>query len=371
VPGAEVEAVEAENLGNKAEKRVKLKSSDDEVIKVGEPLGDAGHELLDGKSVGSPLVVEVVGAIVEELLEGEAVEVVAAEGVHVLVVLLYALDVHGDGFGKVVELAEVAGHGDFGAFHAVVEARVRAAGEVGQEIVGEDLEGLTEYEKKALVTPAVDALKEEVPAAAEEEAPEPPTEAGREVDETKQPVGSAAGGLKEKPRAEETEQQIPTADVVELHSGDEAKYKLCKVRAAQFGDKGVPHITTFDGRTIKYSDPLIKANDTVKINLETGKVGENLFNDVVGEETLRMIEVYREFAYTQAAIPVVVGRESRLETFAGVAITYKNEVAGGEVAKFPVRVNAVPPRIASGSVPSMTAQKFKENTKLWEAIVSC
>jgi HSP20 family molecular chaperone IbpA len=79
-------------------------------------------------------------------------------------------------------------------------------------------EGLTEYEKKALVTPAVDALKEEVPAAAEEEAPEPPTEAGREVDETKQPVGSAAGGLKEKPRAEETEQQIPTADVVELRA---------------------------------------------------------------------------------------------------------------------------------------------------------
>jgi ribosomal protein L14E/L6E/L27E len=37
------------------------------------------------------------------------------------------------------------------------------------------------------------AEAEEVPAAAEEEAPEPPTEAGREVD-TKQPVGSAAGG---------------------------------------------------------------------------------------------------------------------------------------------------------------------------------
>jgi hypothetical protein len=40
------------------------------------------------------------------------------------------------------------------------------------------------------------------------------------------------------------------------------------------------------------------------------------------------------------------------------------------VAKFPVRVNAVPPRIASGSVPSMTAQKFKEDTKLWEKRVA-
>jgi hypothetical protein len=92
-----------------------------------------------------------------------------------------------------------------------------------------------------------------------------------------------------------------------------------------------------------------KAEDAVAETIQN--VGENLFNDVAGEETLRMIEVYWEFAYTQAAIPVVVGRKSRLETFVGAAITYKNEVAGGEVAKFPVRVNAVPPRIASGSVP--------------------
>jgi small subunit ribosomal protein S7e len=70
---------------------------------------------------------------------------------------------------------------------------------------------------------------------------------------------------------------------VELHTGDEVKYKLCKVRAAQFGDKGVPHITTFDGRTIRYLDPLIKANDTVKINLETGKVVEFIKFDIKGE----------------------------------------------------------------------------------------
>jgi hypothetical protein len=106
--------------------------------------------------VGSPLVAEVGGAIVEELLEGEAVEVVAAEGVHVLVVLLHALDVRGDGFGKVVELAEVAGHGDFGAFHAVVEARVRAAGEVGQEV-------LKVAKVKVVKEKAVKEPKEKVP----------------------------------------------------------------------------------------------------------------------------------------------------------------------------------------------------------------
>lgn len=48
------------------------------------------------------------------------------------------------------------------------------------------------------------------------------------------------------------------------------------------------------------------------------------------EEALRMIEVYREFAYSQAAIPVVVGRKSRLETFAGASITYTIEAMMGD-----------------------------------------
>jgi len=48
------------------------------------------------------------------------------------------------------------------------------------------------------------------------------------------------------------------------------------------------------------------------------------------EEALRMIEVYREFAYTQAAIPVVVGRKSRAETFAGAVITYTIEAMMGD-----------------------------------------
>ena len=43
----------------------------------------------------------------------------------------------------------------------------------------------------------------------------------------------------------------------------------------------------------------------------------------------------------------------------------KTEVAGGELAKFPARVNAIPPRIASGSVPSVTADNFREDSTLW------
>uniref|UniRef100_A0A1A9UQG2 40S ribosomal protein S4 n=1 Tax=Glossina austeni TaxID=7395 RepID=A0A1A9UQG2_GLOAU len=55
-------------------------------------------------------------------------------------------------------------------------------------------------------------------------------------------------------------------------SPEEAKYKLCKVRKTQLGAKGVPSIVTHDGRTIRYPDPLIKANDTVQVDIATGKI---------------------------------------------------------------------------------------------------
>eukprot|EP01027_Heterolobosea_sp_BB2_P025319 GEZU01038852.1.p2 GENE.GEZU01038852.1~~GEZU01038852.1.p2 ORF type:complete len:261 (+),score=98.33 GEZU01038852.1:44-826(+) len=53
---------------------------------------------------------------------------------------------------------------------------------------------------------------------------------------------------------------------------EEAKYKLCKVTAKRITDGSVPVISTHDGRTIRYPDPLIKVNDTVKIDLATGKI---------------------------------------------------------------------------------------------------
>jgi len=55
-------------------------------------------------------------------------------------------------------------------------------------------------------------------------------------------------------------------------SAEEAKYKLARVRNVFLGPKGIPVATTFDGRTIRYPDPLIKANDTVRIDIETGKI---------------------------------------------------------------------------------------------------
>lgn len=50
------------------------------------------------------------------------------------------------------------------------------------------------------------------------------------------------------------------------------QYKLCKVRKIIIGTKGIPHLVTHDARTIRYPDPLIKVNDTVRIDLESGKI---------------------------------------------------------------------------------------------------
>lgn len=61
---------------------------------------------------------------------------------------------------------------------------------------------------------------------------------------------------------------------------EEARYKLCRVRSCALGDKGVPYITTNDGRTIRYPDPLIKVNDTIKVDIETGKASEFIKFDI-------------------------------------------------------------------------------------------
>ncbi|RYG53620.1 40S ribosomal protein S4 [archaeon] len=59
-----------------------------------------------------------------------------------------------------------------------------------------------------------------------------------------------------------------------LHTiGDAEKdFKLARVVSEGVSAKQVPFVVTHDGRTIRYPDPLIKKNDTVKIDLASGKI---------------------------------------------------------------------------------------------------
>merc|ERR1712057_48586 len=55
---------------------------------------------------------------------------------------------------------------------------------------------------------------------------------------------------------------------------DENTFKLCRVNKLALGVRGIPFITTHDGRTIRYPDPLVRVNDVVKVDLATGKMTE-------------------------------------------------------------------------------------------------
>ena len=50
------------------------------------------------------------------------------------------------------------------------------------------------------------------------------------------------------------------------------QYKLCKIKRLSVGPKGVPFVVTSDGRTIRYPDPLVKVNDSVQVDLASGKI---------------------------------------------------------------------------------------------------
>ncbi|KAK6781782.1 hypothetical protein RDI58_019578 [Solanum bulbocastanum] len=51
-------------------------------------------------------------------------------------------------------------------------------------------------------------------------------------------------------------------------------------------------------------------------------------------------------------------------------VTNSDEVAGGALEKWPERAFAIPPRISTGSIPSITVEKFKEDNQVWSERVS-
>lgn len=57
-----------------------------------------------------------------------------------------------------------------------------------------------------------------------------------------------------------------------LATEEETTTKLCKVTKTYTATNAVPCVTTHDGRTLRYPDPLIKKDDTVVVALDTGKV---------------------------------------------------------------------------------------------------
>ena len=79
------------------------------------------------------------------------------------------------------------------------------------------------------------------------------------------------------------------------------QYKLCRVKKVCMGPKKVPYIVTHDGRTIRYPDPLVKANDTVKIDITTGKIDDFIKFDS-GKRKCRMCNSKNVRKYRNVAL---------------------------------------------------------------------
>eukprot|EP01056_Protomagalhaensia_sp_Gyna25_P001593 Protomagalhaensia_sp_Gyna_25__1592@NODE_181_length_4580_cov_356_102841_g141_i0_p2_GENE_NODE_181_length_4580_cov_356_102841_g141_i0NODE_181_length_4580_cov_356_102841_g141_i0_p2_ORF_typecomplete_len412_score79_44Ribosomal_S4e/PF00900_20/1_5e27Ribosomal_S4e/PF00900_20/1_3e0240S_S4_C/PF16121_5/3_5e0240S_S4_C/PF16121_5/2e13RE_HaeIII/PF09556_10/0_28_NODE_181_length_4580_cov_356_102841_g141_i0711306 len=61
---------------------------------------------------------------------------------------------------------------------------------------------------------------------------------------------------------------------------DETGYKLCRIRQIKIGKGAIPYAYLHDGRTIRFAHPAFRRNDTVKLDLETGKPVEHLKFDI-------------------------------------------------------------------------------------------
>jgi small subunit ribosomal protein S4e len=61
---------------------------------------------------------------------------------------------------------------------------------------------------------------------------------------------------------------------------EEAQYKLCRINKIYVGSKKVPCAVTHDGRTLRFPDPDLKVNDTVKVDIKTGKMSDILKFDL-------------------------------------------------------------------------------------------
>jgi len=89
---------------------------------------------------------------------------------------------------------------------------------------------------------------------------------------------------------------------------EEAYYKLLKVRKVALGARGVPHIVTHDGRTIRYPDPAIAVNDTVKFDL-----GQSKITDFVKFDTGNLVMITG--GRNMGRVGVIIHREKHIGGF--------------------------------------------------------
>jgi len=103
---------------------------------------------------------------------------------------------------------------------------------------------------------------------------------------------------------------------------EEAQYKLCKVKKTLVGPKGVPMLVTHDGRTIRYPDPHVKVNDTIRLNIESNKIEDYIKFDsgnlvmITGGHNLGRVGVITSRERHPGSFDIVHVKDAANNTFA-------------------------------------------------------
>merc|ERR1711916_65880 len=102
---------------------------------------------------------------------------------------------------------------------------------------------------------------------------------------------------------------------------NQASFKLGKVTRQQLGPKGIPYISTHDGRTIRYPDPDVKVNDTIKFDINQKKIIDRIsFSTgnlamVTGGRNLGRVGIITHFERHPGSFDIVHLRDARGQNF--------------------------------------------------------
>merc|ERR1711935_173178 len=103
---------------------------------------------------------------------------------------------------------------------------------------------------------------------------------------------------------------------------EEASYKICKVNKLWVGKNKIPQINTHDGRTIRYPDPNVRVNDTIKLDLTTGKIIDHVKFEVgnlaliTGGNNMGRIGVLQHRDRNHGSFDIVTVKDAAGATFA-------------------------------------------------------
>jgi len=132
---------------------------------------------------------------------------------------------------------------------------------------------------------------------------------------------------------------------------DESSFKLCRVNKLALGAKGIPYVSTHDGRTIRYPDPLVRVHDVIKVDLATGKM-----TDIITFETGTMAVVTK--GKNNGRIGVITSRDKHP---GGFDIINVRDTKGRNFATRIMNIFCIGKKDESAMISIPKARGIKEN----------